>query len=85
MRKRIGRLEARVRPPEQGPQLVSEDTRRAVDAIIAARLEGALRPDEPINAAWLTDFLIRRGVSSEAAPGYVAYLARGRPGGGTDG
>ena len=81
---RIKRLEQRLQPPKRRPQLVSEDTRRAVEAIIAARRDGTIRHGEPLNTAWLTEFLIGRGVSRESAPAYVAFIAR-RWQGGTDG
>jgi len=79
---RIRRLEARA--PKRRPHLVSEDTRRAVEAIIAARHDGTIRHGEPLKTAWLTDYLIAHGVSRESAPCYVAFIARRWPGG-TDG
>ena len=81
MSDRIKRLEARVQPPEQRTQLVSEDTRRAVEGIIAARHDGIISHGEPLDAEGLTGYLIERGVSRESALGYVAFNARGWPGG----
>jgi len=76
---RIRRLEART--PKRRPHLVSEDTRRAVEAIVAARHDGTIRHGEPLNEEALTAFLIGRGVSRESAPAYVAFIARRWPGG----
>jgi hypothetical protein len=81
---RIKRLEQRLQPPKQRPQLVSEDTRRALDAIAAAKRDGIIRNGEPLDEEGLIDYLIGRGVSPESAPGYVAFIARRWPGA-TDG
>jgi hypothetical protein len=81
---RIKRLEQRLQPPKQRPQLISEDTRRALDAIAAAKRDGIISHGEPLDEEGLTDFLIGRGVSPETAPGYVTFIAQRWPGG-TDG
>jgi len=81
MSDRIKRLEARVQPPEQRTELVSKDTRRAIEGIIAAQHDGIISHGEPLDAEGLIGYLIERGVSRESAPGYVAYFARRWPGG----
>jgi hypothetical protein len=78
---RLRRLERRLQPEPDPPQLVSEDTRRTLDAIAAARHDGTIRDGEPLDVEALTSYLIGRGVSPETASGYVAYFARRWPGG----
>ena len=81
---RLRKLERRLQPKPVPDWAVIEETRRAVEAIIAARHDGTIRHGEPLRTAWLTEFLIGRGVSRESAPAYVAFIAR-RWQGGTDG
>ena len=81
LEERVKRLEQRMQPKPKPPQLVSEDTRRALDAIAAARHEDIISHGEPLDEEGLTDFLIGRGVSPETAPGYVTFIAQRWPGG----
>jgi hypothetical protein len=78
---RIKRLEQRLQPEAEPPQLISEDTGRALDAIAAAKRDGIISHGEPLDVDGLTNYLIRCGVPPEAAPGYVADFARIWPGG----
>ena len=52
---RIKRLEQRLQPPEQRPQLVREDASRAIEGIIAALHDGIINPAEPPDVEELTD------------------------------
>ena len=78
---RLRKLERRLQPKPVPDWAVIEETRRAVEAIIAARHDGTICHGEPLDLEGLTDYLIGRGVSRESAPAYVAFIARGWPGG----
>jgi hypothetical protein len=78
---RLRRLERRLQPEPDPPQLVSEDARQALDAIAAAKRDGIISHGEPLDVEGLTDYLIGHEVSPEDTPGYVAYFARRWPGG----
>jgi hypothetical protein len=78
---RLRRLERRLQPEREPPQLISEDTVRALDAIAAAKRDGTIRHGAPLDLEGLTNYLVGRGVSPEAATSYVAYLVRIWPGG----
>jgi hypothetical protein len=78
---RLRKLERRLQPKPVPDWAVIEETRRAVEAIVEARHDGTIRHGEPLRTAWLTEFLIGRGVSRESAAAYVAFIARRWPGG----
>jgi hypothetical protein len=81
LEERLRRLERRLQPEPDPPQLISEDTGRALDAFAAAKRDGIISNGEPLDVEGLTNYLIGCGVSPEAAPGYVADFARIWPGG----
>jgi len=49
LEERVRRLERRMQPKPKPPQIVSEDTRRVIEAIIAARHDGIISQMEPLD------------------------------------
>jgi len=64
-----------MQPKPKPPQLVSEATRRVIDAIIAARHEGMITPGEAPDPEALTTFLRERGTTAETAAGVIGFVA----------